>query len=84
MNSMIDWTPEKLAYLRNHFPYEPAQDVADVLGISFTTVRLKAIELGLKKADGYNKNQFHCRFVKGYKNGWYKNIGVDVKERVAV
>ena len=67
-----------LAYLREHFPHESATDIADHFGISYTTVRLKALELGIKKAPGYDKKQFRFRFVKTYKHERYKNFKREV------
>ena len=36
------WTKEKLARLRELYPRMPASDIADILGISDTTVLNKA------------------------------------------
>ena len=65
------WSDEDLNYLREHFPVESATDLADHFGLSYTTVRLKAMELGLKKAPGYSPKQFRNRYVKGYKDSRY-------------
>lgn len=74
------WTEEELAYLREHFPVESATDIADHFGVSYTTVRVKALELGLEKAPEYSKNQFQNRYVNSYKHrgeGFkYNNYGV--------
>ncbi len=71
--SAREWSDEEIAYLREHFPVESATDLADHFGLSYTTVRLKAMELGLKKAPGYSPKQFRNRYVKDYKDERYKN-----------
>ena len=62
--SKIDWTEEKLQYIREHYPTETAQDIADVLGCSDCTVNVKAKELGVVKAPTFRKSNFHGRYVK--------------------
>ena len=62
--SKIDWTEEKLQYIREHYPTETAQDIADVLGCSDCTVNVKAKELGVCKAPSFRKSDFQGRYVK--------------------
>ena len=62
--SKIDWTEEKLQYLREHYPTGTAQEIADVVGCSDTTVNVKARELGIKKDRSFSKSAFRYRYVK--------------------
>ena len=62
--SKIDWTEEKLQYLREHYPKGTAQEIADVVGCSDTTVNVKARELGIKKDASFRKTDFRYRYVK--------------------
>ena len=62
--SKIDWTEEKLQYIRYHYPTETAQDIADVLGCSDCTVNVKAKELGVSKSPSFRKSDFQGRYVK--------------------
>lgn len=64
MSNRIEWTEEKLQYLREHYPKGTAQDIADVIGCSDTTVNVKARALGIKKATTFRKSDFHGRYVK--------------------
>ena len=47
--SKIDWTEEKLQYLREHYPTGTAHEIADFVGCSDDTVNRKAKELGRQK-----------------------------------
>ena len=62
--SKIDWTEEKLQYIREHYPTETAQDIADVLGCSDCMVNVKAKKLGVVKAPSFRKSDFQGRYVK--------------------
>ncbi len=64
MSNRIEWTEEKLQYLREHYPTETAQDIADVIGCSDCTVNVKAKMLGIVKAPSFRKSDFHGRYVK--------------------
>lgn len=64
MSNRIEWTEEKLQYLREHYPTGTAQEIADVVGCSDTTVNVKAHELGIKKAPTFKKSDFHGRYLK--------------------
>ncbi len=70
----IDWSSGADAYIKAHYPYESAVDIAEHLGMSDTSVRMRAIKLGVKKSRKYDKSVYRNRYVKGYVNGWYKNI----------
>lgn len=63
MSNRIEWTEDKLQYIREHYPTETAQDIADVIGCSDSTVRMKAMELGLKKASSYKRTDFIGRYT---------------------
>lgn len=65
----IIWTEEKLAYLREHYPTEPANDIAEVIGCTDTAVSWKAKRLGIMKSPDFNKYDYIGRYVrKGTKN----------------
>lgn len=63
----IRWTEEQLNYLREHYPTTPLCDLSPVLGCSEETIRRKAHDLGLKRAEDYTKSKFYGRYVKKYK-----------------
>ena len=62
--SKIDWTEEKLQYIREHYPTETAQDIADVVGCSEDSVNRKARQLGITKDPSFRKSDFIGRYVK--------------------
>ena len=64
MTKKFDWTEEKLAYLREHFPTDSADDIADVIGCSDSTVSYKAKQLGLEKSPDFHKWNYIGRYVK--------------------
>ena len=64
----IVWTDDMLEYLRKHFPTEPAGDVAEALGVSDNTIRLKARSLGIEKSKDFKATDYMYRIVKNYKN----------------
>ena len=64
MSRKFDWTEEKLKYLTEHYPNEPQDDIADVLGCSGTTVFAKAKSMGLKKSPDYHPWNYLGRYVK--------------------
>ena len=64
MSNRIEWTEEKLQYIREHYPTETAQDIADVIGCSDCTVNVKAKDLGVSKAPSFRKSNFIGRYVK--------------------
>ncbi len=60
---LLDWTPSDLAYLREHFPTDASEDIADYFGISSPTVRRKAKELGLKKSSSFSRSNYRGRYT---------------------
>ena len=60
------FTESEKAYIREHFPTEPACDIADVLHVSYPTVIKAAREMGLSKVDGWSSNDYHGRYVNRY------------------
>jgi hypothetical protein len=60
----FDWTEEQLAYLREHYPTGTAFDIAEVIGCSETTVRLKAHALGIQKDPSFRRTNFIGRYVR--------------------
>ena len=62
----LEWSEESLSYLREHFAMTSSGDIADHLGISDTSVRNKARELGLEKSPEWNKQAYHNRYVSRY------------------
>ena len=61
------WSESEIEYLKEHFPYETARDIADHLKISDCTVRNKARQMGLKKSKDYDPAKYRWRYVKDYK-----------------
>jgi hypothetical protein len=64
MRRRFDWTDEKLAYLREHYPTESADDIARFLGCSYPTVSYKAKQLGIQKAPEFHTWNYIGRYVK--------------------
>lgn len=64
MKQRIDWTEERLQYLRDHYPTGTAEDIADVIGCSGDSVSRKARELGIRKSPDFKKSNFIGRYVK--------------------
>ena len=62
------WTEEAVATLRLLFPTKASNDIADIIGCSDCAVREKAKKLGLKKVEGWRREQFRNRWINGYKN----------------
>ena len=60
------WSEVELAYLRENYATMTAIEIADKIGCSDTTVSNKARELGLKKAPGWSRNDYHGRYVSRY------------------
>ena len=63
-----EWTPEKDAYLKEHWPDDAGCDIAEALGTCYGTVKKRADELGLRKSKDYNTYKFHNRWCKDYKH----------------
>ena len=47
------WTPDMLSVLRRYFPNTPNREIAEMLGVHYITVGVKAKELGLSKSAAY-------------------------------
>ena len=62
------WSDEQLEWLKENYPTKPLCDLAQHIGYSIPTVQKKALELGLKRSDDYNKKKFYRRYVKDYKS----------------
>ena len=67
-NTSFVWSDWQVDYVREHFPYEAAVDIADVIGVSSTLIRKKALEMGLKKSPDYDRKKYFHRYIKDYKN----------------
>ena len=63
-----EWTPERDAYLKEHYPDEAACDVAEHLGTSYGVIKKRADLLGIRKSESFSTYQFHNRWVKDYKH----------------
>ncbi len=70
MGKIVVWTEEMLNYIREHYPNEPASDIAEVLSVADTTVSNKAKEMGLKKSPTFNVHNYSGRYTHkyGFKN----------------
>lgn len=62
----IVFNKEQEDYVKEHFPNECASDIAEYLGVSSPVIFRIARELGLKKADGWNRNSYCHRYVNNY------------------
>ena len=51
----IDWTPERLSIMREHFPTMFNDALAKWIGCSTRTIERKAREMGLSKVDNFNQ-----------------------------
>lgn len=71
----LKWSDSDLSYLRDHFPTEAGCDIAEHLGISPTSVCIKAKELGLRKSKEFSRNAYSGRYVNGYKHNAMKYSG---------
>lgn len=61
------WSDSELRYLCDHFPFESAGDIADVIGVTYPLVMSKAKELGLRKSADYNvSKKYMFRYVRNY------------------
>ena len=64
MGKKIEWTEEKLEYIREHYPTEAASEIADAIGCSDTTVSVMAKKLGLTKSPDFHTWNYIGRYVK--------------------
>lgn len=62
------WTDEQLRILRDGYPTKTLSDLATAIGYSIPTVKKKAVELGLQRAEDYSVKNFWRRYVSGYKH----------------
>lgn len=74
MRPVTVWTSEMDAYLREHYPSGTIGDIADHFGLSGPTVSKRAKLLGLVRVEGWNRNDFHSRYVAGYRHGCGYNV----------
>ncbi len=64
MRKKFDWTEDKVRYLKEHYPTGSCSDIADVLRCSISTVQKYAIQIGLKKAEGFRPQNFYGRYTR--------------------
>jgi len=50
-------TPEQLAYIKEHYPNEPNEQIAEALGLSKWTIKSRAYKHGWHKSDAYVSEQ---------------------------
>lgn len=67
------WSDAELEYLRSEYPTGIGVDIADHLGISVSTVRSKAKELGLRGPSRCGHRSWQSRYVRNYRDERYKN-----------
>ena len=63
------WSDAQIKCLIDNYPTTTLSDLVDKIGFSMPTIRRKAIELGLKRDESYDRKQFNRRYVINYKNG---------------
>lgn len=49
------WTPDRVAKLQQMYATSTAKEIAEQLGVTIDSVRSKAINLGLRKYEGYKR-----------------------------
>lgn len=64
MNKKRLWKDREIKLLMELYPNTCIGDIADAIGVSAATVRGKARELGLKRADDYSPSKYYGRYVK--------------------
>lgn len=62
------WNDEQIGFLIENYPTTTLSDLSDKIGFSMPTIRKKAMELGLKRADDYDIRKFSGRFTRNYKH----------------
>ena len=62
------WSEEQINLLKELYPTSALIDLSEMIGFSQPTIRKKAIELGLKKEDGYDIRKFNGRYIRDYKH----------------
>ena len=62
------WTDKQIEYLKENYPTEPLSDLSLAIGFSYGTIQRKAQELGLKRAEDYDRNAYNRRYTKKYRN----------------
>lgn len=62
----LEWTEDKIAYLKEHYPDGTCGDIADALKMSAPSVKRMAHELGLKKREGWKAVRFSGRYTRNY------------------
>ena len=67
----VVFEPEDDAYIREYYPTGTASDIGDHFGVSGQVITRRAKVLGLKKADGWSKNNFYKRYTGTYQYGNY-------------
>ena len=68
VSTRITWTDEQLEYLKDNYPDMSLSDLSEHIGMSGPTIQRKALELGLKRSEEYDKSSFNRRYVKRYKH----------------
>lgn len=77
MNKHIknNWTGSEINTIIELFPHVKTQEIADLLGVGYSTICTKATELGLKKTDEFLRSDIGGRFTKFRTLGseyWFK------------
>ena len=66
MTTASQWSQEQIDYLIKNYPTHTLGDLATGTGFSIGTVRNKAKELGLKRAEDYDYKKFYRRYISKY------------------
>jgi hypothetical protein len=59
------WTPQQISQLRTLYPDTPADQVAQLLGYSTSTIYRQAAALGIKKSQAFNDSEHSGRIRRG-------------------
>jgi len=60
----IQWSDEDIEYLKSHFPHETNKQLAAHFKIGISSIKRKAIELKLQKADDFREHIYCSQFEK--------------------
>lgn len=67
-----EWTEKQIDYLKNHYPYERAEDIGERIGKTKSSVQHKANRLGLVK-DFEGFHDIRSRACSGINSGNFKD-----------
>ena len=70
------FTKEEDDFIREHYPNEPALDVAEKIGVSYPSLLRRVKVLGVRKSESYSARDYHHRYVRNY-SGYHGAFSTD-------